>query len=529
MSNSPSKTSSIADRDLELPTFAQLWRVLSMRDYNTRIVVLGTSMLGMAAGLVGSFTLLRKRALMGDALSHATLPGIAIAFVVASAMGADGKNLVYLLTGAAVSGLLGVAAILFIRHQTKLKEDTALSIVLSVFFGIGVAMLSVAQNMPAGNAAGLESFIYGKTASMIASDAWLIGVAAFVCVLVCLLLFKELTLLCFDDGFAGSRGMPVLGLDAVLMGLVVTVTIVGLQAVGLVLMIALLVIPPSAARFWTESVLPLAVLSALIGAVSCILGAALSALIPKLPSGAMIVLVSGIVFFISMIVGTQRGVLIRAIRRLRLNGRIDRQHVLRGLYELSESRTESSARSESDTTAIVEPVVFEPLPVPYGQLLDERSWSVRRLNAALRRCEDEGLLRQISDGTVQLSSAGTREAARLTREHRLWEMYLITHAEIAPSRVDRDADDIEHVLGPEIIAELEAILAREAESEVVVPLSPHMIIPQQGAIEIPIPGKRRRSARLPKRLTKDRKPEDRTSANRTHEQKTSDPTKGEDQ
>ena len=146
-------------------------RVLLLEDYNTRLVVIATSLLGLAAGVVGSFTLLRKRALLGDALSHATLPGIGLAFLLSPALGLDGKSLPVLLVGAAISGSIGMAMILVIRNLTKLKEDTALGIVLSVFFGGGLALLGFAQQMPEGHAAGLESFIYGKTASIVAQDA----------------------------------------------------------------------------------------------------------------------------------------------------------------------------------------------------------------------------------------------------------------------------------------------------------------------------------------------------------------------
>ncbi len=239
----PTGHGTITDRTITWPTWPQWRRVLLLEDYNTRLVLIGTTLLGGAAGTVGSFTLLRKRSLMGDALSHATLPGIGIAFVATTLAGADGKSLAVLLAGATISGLLGLAVILFIRNATRVKEDAALGIVLSVFFGAGVSVLGIAQQMETGHAAGLETFIYGKTASMVPLDAQLIGAAGLAVGAVCLLLFKELKLLCFDETFGALRGYPVVMLDVVLMALVVTVTIIGLQAVGLILMIALLVVP----------------------------------------------------------------------------------------------------------------------------------------------------------------------------------------------------------------------------------------------------------------------------------------------
>ena len=175
---------SLTNRNINWPDWAQWRRVLLLRDYNTQVVMLGTSLLGLAAGLVGSFTLLRRRALMGDALSHATLPGVGLAFLFAPALGLEGKSLPVLLVGAAISGIAGVASILYVRNMTRLKEDAALGIVLSVYFGAGIAILTVIQQLPDGHAAGLESFIYGKTASMIASDAMLIATSGLIAVVI---------------------------------------------------------------------------------------------------------------------------------------------------------------------------------------------------------------------------------------------------------------------------------------------------------------------------------------------------------
>lgn len=417
-----------------------LWRVLSLQDHNTRVVILGTAMLGFASGLVGCLTLLRRRALVGDALAHAALPGIAIAFLTATVLGYDGKTLPLLLCGATVSGLLGIVTILLIRKYTKIKEDAALGIVLSVFFGAGVALLGVVQQMSSGHAAGLEAFIYGKTATMTSSDAWLIGAASIGCVLVSLALLKELKLLCFDEAFAGARGYPVLLLDAVLMGIVVVVTIVGLQAVGLVLVIALLVIPAASARFWTDRLIVMMMIASVLGMLGCLFGASASAIFPRLPSGAMIVLVTGVGFLFSLLFGRQRGVLVRWWRRRRLNESIDHQHLLRELFEMFELNPSR-------------------LSVPYDELLERRSWSRKRLRRMLHQASSDGWITEnISRMAFALTAKGKDEAKRLTRRHRLWELYLIQHADIAPQRVDRDADAIEHVLEPEIVAELETLL-----------------------------------------------------------------------
>ncbi|MFN4241817.1 MAG: metal ABC transporter permease [Tepidisphaerales bacterium] len=449
-------------------TAEELLRVVLLQDHNTRVVVLGTALLGAAAGVVGTFTLLRRRALMGDALAHATLPGVALAFIVALGLGWETRSVAVLLAGAAVTGAMGLATMHLLERLTRLKQDAAMGIVLSVYYGAGVALLAVAQRLPGGSAAGLEGLIYGKTASMLTQDAQLIAAAAGLAVLVTVLLFKELALLSFDPGYAAARGYPVTLLDAVMLLLVMAVTVIGLQAVGLILVIALLIIPPAAARFWTHHLGTMTVLAGGLGAAAAVTGAVTSAVVEKLPSGATIVLSAAAVFFFSMLFGTARGLLPRFLEQRRLQQRQARRHLLRALYEASE------ARGGAD--------------VPVSELARWRAWRAGELRRALRWAEAEGLVRP--GGHVQaaggadggresgsgggaawgLTADGHLEAARLVREHRLWELFLLRYADIAPSQVDRDADAIEHAISPAMLAELEQLLEAERHG---MPPSPH--------------------------------------------------------
>ncbi len=449
---------SITDTSMAWPTLEELLNVLLLRDYNTRLVVLSTAILGLAAGVVGTFLLLRKRALIGDALSHATLPGIALAFIVMVAAGGTGKFLPGLLLGAALFGLLGVGCVLLIKGLTRLKDDAALGIVLSVFFGLGVALLGIVQQMPEGSQAGLESFIYGKTASMIRSDLLLIGGAATVVALVSGLLYKEFTLLCFDAEYASSQGWPAGALDIVMMVLVTAVTVIGLQAVGLILIIALLIIPPAAARFWTERLWPMLLGAALIGAVGGWLGASLSALVPRLPAGAIIVVVCATIFLLSMIFGSSRGV----VRRLSHHGAWRNESV--GSTSCAPSTSSSRWIGRSVPSGVF----------TLAEILPRRSWSMGQLRRLVRRAARRGLIRPHEPNRYQLTEEGWRDAVRVARNHRLWELFLITHADIAPSHVDRDADQIEHVLGPSLVAELESQLGF-VRPETPVPPSPHAL------------------------------------------------------
>ena len=447
-----------------MPELADIWNVFLLRDYNTRLVVICTVLLGCACGLMGGFLLLRKRSLMGDTLSHATLPGVGLSFILAVALGGDGKSLPILLVGAAITGVIGCAAVLFIREQTRIKDDAAMGIVLSVFFGAGIAILGAIQTMPEGSAAGLESFIYGKTASMVMSDFQIL-VFVTTCVITCsLLLFKELRLLCFDETFAAALGWPVKFLDILLLALITAVTVAGLQAVGLILIIAFLITPAAAARFWTHQLDRMLVISALIGGASGWLGASLSAFIPRLPAGAVIVLVAALFFVVSLLIGTERGVIVRFLRQSQLKKRIGRQHLLRALYEILEGGR-----------------VTEELnirTVPFRQIRGRRTWSDTQLRDYIRHAYNDGLVEAPNKvDSILLTKTGLAEAAQVTRNHRLWEMYLIEYADVAPSRVDRDADMVEHVLGEKMVTRLENKLRAYRSAGSLVPQSPHPIHP----------------------------------------------------
>jgi manganese/zinc/iron transport system permease protein len=406
--------------------------------------------LGTAAGLVGTFLLLRKRALTADALSHATLPGIAISFMVMVAFGGDGKSLIGLLIGAFAFGCIGVLAILGIKHTTRLKDDAAIGIVLSVLFGLGLCLLRIATELPSGSAAGLSGFIFGKASSMVASDAITMGFVALSVVVVMVFLRKEWTLLCFDEKFGYVQGWPVLKLDVVLMVMVAVVTVIALQSVGLVLAVAMLIIPAASARYWTTKITSMLIASALIGCLSGWLGGVASALIPRMPTGPIIVLICGFWFIVSFVAGSNDGLILRSVLRLLLNKRIAMQHILRAMWEVCEKENKSIFSTD--------------------ELVHIRSWNIRVVERLLKRSEKLNYLIKLSGGQWEITEDGVKEAERIVRNHRLWEVYLITYADIAPTHVDRDADMIEHVLGKNLVAKLELLLA---ESEL--PKSPHPI------------------------------------------------------
>lgn len=442
-------------------------RVLTLQDYNTRVVLLGTMLLGVTSGIVGTFMLLRRQALIGDVVSHSALPGVAIAFLIGEAISpGSGRSLHWLLAGAAATGLLAVVCVGIIRRYSVVKPDAALATVLGVFFGFGAVLFKTVQELPTGNQAGLQQFILGSASTMIASDVAIIAKATVVVLVLSLLLFKELSILSFDEDFAAAQGWPTGLLDLGLTGLVVGITVIGLESVG-ILMVALLITPPTAARFWTDNFARMTLVAAAIGGASATAGCLLSAMVPKLAGGPTIVL-SGTAFFIlSMLFGTRRGIMHRWLRHAHNRRRIGRDDLLRAMYEINEARLPIGEGVADDVANM-----FARQAVQLSELLKHRSWSARRVRQVVAAAEREGTIRIDSETGWRLTESGETKARLAVRNHRLWEMYLISHAEIAPSHVDRDADDIEHVLGTEVIEQLEKLLASRVPAATVPP-SPH--------------------------------------------------------
>jgi len=428
--------------NFDWPSSEDFLRIISLRDYNTRIVLLGTMFFGFASGMIGVFVTLRKRALVGDAVSHASLPGVVIAFIFMVSIGGTGKFLPGLLMGALISSFIGVGVILIVRNYTRLHEDAALGIVLSVFFGFGVALLGITQKMKEGNSAGLDSFIYGKTASMLISDAWLILLAAFVVLILSVMFFKEFTILCFDEEYTLARGWSVFTLDLMMMFLTVGVTVIGLQAVGLILVVALLIIPPISARFWTSNLKKMFVISSFLGAISGILGAAVSALVPKLPAGALIVLVCGILFLLSFLFGSESGMFIQLYRNLRFQYRILIQNLLRSMYEIVNSK---QSFKEDD---------LKNFMINYEELFNFRSWKKISLMIAVELSKFKKLIIKTKKGLI-FTKSGYLESVRIFRNHHLWELYLLNYAGVGLGHVDHFVDDIEHIIESKILEELE--------------------------------------------------------------------------
>ncbi|MFO8044567.1 MAG: metal ABC transporter permease [Halomonas sp.] len=396
------------------------WRALTFTlGYNTGVVTLGAMLLAAGAGMVGTFVLLRKRALVSDAISHATLPGLALAFILVGLTTGDGRYLPALLLGAAASAALGLWAVQAISDHTRLGEDAAIGAVLSTFFAFGVVLITVIQSMTVVGQSGLTGYLVGATAGMLASEAKLIAACALGLLAAVLVLRRDLLLLCFDADFARTQGLDTRRLDIVLLMLLMAVVVIGLKVTGLILIVALTIIPPVAARFWTDQPMRMVALAAVLGALAGYLGVTLSSVREGLPTGALIVLSAFVLFLVSFLFSPRRGVLASLLAYRRLRRRI---HLRQGLLAL--------CRDEP---------IFDDLTL-----------------ALLRR---RGYIRR--DGVA--TQEGLAAARDAEHEERLWSIYRARYPDDALHREHAGLVPIHEVLSPDAIMALETQLMGRRE------------------------------------------------------------------
>ncbi|APX98847.1 metal ABC transporter permease [Lacinutrix venerupis] len=305
---------------------------LVFSDYTLRTITLGTAILGAVTGMLGSFAVLRKQSLLGDAISHAALPGIAIAFLITGA-----KDSNTLLLGALVSGLIGTFWIRGIVKKTHLKSDTALGLILSLFFGFGMLLLTFIQKQPNANQAGLDKYLFGQAATLVESDVWLMAIITGLCLFVLLLFWKEFKILLFDADYTKTLGFNTKFIDVLITSFIVLAIVLGLQTVGVVLMSAMLLAPAAAARQWTNSLSTMVVLAAIFGAFSGVFGTAISASQTNLSTGPVIVLVASVFVFFSFVFSPSRGLLFKQIRVIKNRRDLELHKTLAFMYHIAET------------------------------------------------------------------------------------------------------------------------------------------------------------------------------------------------
>lgn len=408
--------------------------------YNTLVVLAGCALLGVAAGSVGTFALLRRRALMADAVGHAALPGVALAALAVAALGADPRALPPLLAGAALAGLLGVLAVQALGRSGRIREDAAIAVVLSAFYAAGVALLSWLQTLPGAAQAGLSKFILGQAAAMRAEDALLAAAVAACCLLAVLAAFQRLRAVAFDADFAAQQGLDANRMDLLLLGLIVLVCVAGLQAVGLILVVALLVLPAATARLLTHRLPRMLALAALAGALAGAAGAWLSAMRPAVPTGAAVVLVAAGFFALALLLAPERGLIAQAASRLRRRLAAETEHFLRAAWEAQEAAG-AGPGTAGDRWA------------PVAAVAAARGWRPGKARRLAFWLAQRGLVAR-AEGHVHLTPRGTVLARRAVRAHRAVEHHLLAAGAADPGSADRLADLVEHGLPPEMAARL---------------------------------------------------------------------------
>jgi manganese/zinc/iron transport system permease protein len=405
----------------------------SAENYTLFVVGIGSGILCFAAGVVGTFTYLRKRALIGDVISHSVLPGVAIAFMLTGV-----KNPVYFLLGAISSGLISIWIVDYVQAKSKLKPDTILALTLSVFFGIGIVLLTKIQH--SGNAAqsGLDSFLFGKAASMGILDVQLFSVIAVVNVLCVWFFLRGFSLVSFDENYAKGLGFNTSFLKSFLALITVVTVAIGVQAVGVVLMAALLITPAAGARFLTNSISKMLIYAGSFGFLSGVIGVVISYSGTGMPTGPWIVVVLSLFALLAILFGKKRGVVARMKLRNANNIKINNENVLKDAYKI--------ANNGMNTISI-------------NELVDKEKYPIQKLKSVLKRLEHENYIDQIR-GLIILSDKGRLAAREVIRKHRLWEIYLSKYFQLDADHLHDDAEGIEHVITPEIEKELIRLLKR---------------------------------------------------------------------
>ena len=395
-------------------------------------VVVGTTLLASSSAVVGTFSYLKGQSLVGDAIAHALLPGVVLAFMLG-----DGRNPAYLIFGALVSGLIAHYGIEFIQNRTKLKSDTAVSLVLSTFFGFGIMLMSVVQQRGQGQQAGLERYLLGKAAAITMLDVYTFSALALVLLLGVALFYKGFQLMTFNEDFAHAIGLPVGLIRVTFTVLTVLAVTIGIQTVGVVLMAALLITPAAAARAWTKSLPQMIVLAAVFSAISAILGTLISSAITKMPTGPWIVIILGLIGFTSLFIAPEKGWLFKRKRALENRSKTNRENIMKLMYRQEEKCGTGNK-----------------LSIP--QILSIRAMREDALRVGLKDLKKRLWIIEHIEGFT-LTDLGRIEGRRVVRLHRLWELYLTERLGMAPDHIHPQAETMEHVITPEI----EALLIKE--------------------------------------------------------------------
>lgn len=404
--------------------------------YTDSVVLVGAVILGVAAGVLGAFAVLRQRSLVGDALSHAALPGVCIAFVATGA-----KDATTLAVGAAVVGVFAAGLILAIERTGRIRPDAAIGVVLTGFFSLGIVMLTFLGNFNNASQAGLDTYLFGQAAGLLVSDLTVMGILCVVSLGLVAVAFRPLKTALFDLSFAGSIGLPVRLLELAMTAMLVIAIVIGVRTVGAILMVAMLIVPTVTARQLTNRLPTLLVVAGLTGAVVGTAGSLISTG-ADIPTGPVIVLVGFVVAMAAILFAPGRGVAWKA-RRIMAERR-------RALNEGVMIDLETAVHSGAPPTA--------------DQLASLSGRSAASVKRALRDLDRAGALRR-DGGRIYLSESGAAAVHALLDRRELWSAWLEYGWRVdLPDAREPDPRDLRGSLGDELTDELVA-LSKSGTSE----------------------------------------------------------------
>lgn len=421
----------------ESSVLEQAMRFFTFQDPALRLALAGCVLLGLNCGLLGGFIVVRRLSLVGDTLSHAVLPGIALGFLWNMS-----KDPVAILVSATLVGGLAMLVVNVITRTTRLKQDTALGLVLSSFFAIGVCLLAIIQKLPTANKAGLEKFFFGQAAAISEDELWLLSGITLVTLAFLVICYRGLLTLSFHRSFGETLGLPMNWLHHALMLFTSFAVVTAMQAVGVVLVSAMLIIPAATAYLLTDRMHRLLLYAALLGLLTAVLGAFFSFLGNNLPTGPFMVLAGAFFFLAAFLFSPRHGWITRLWRQRSRRLRTERENTLKAMHRVLEDRQFHG-----------EDVTLLELAQLRRETLDEsRQRALELQRAHLATMSDDGT-------ALHFTPQGWQQAQAIVRNHRLWELYLTNIMQFESDHVHDEAEKIEHILGPDAVRELERKLS----------------------------------------------------------------------
>ncbi|MEX1001100.1 MAG: iron chelate uptake ABC transporter family permease subunit [Crocinitomicaceae bacterium] len=406
---------------------------ITFKDPNVIYVVVGMFFINSSSALMGTFALLRKRSLIGDAVAHSLLPGLCLGFMVSGE-----KNISYLMMGAFFTGWLSTFAVDIIVNRSKIKQDAAIGIVLSTFFAVGVVLLTHIQNDPGGQHAGLNNFLFGQAAAINRSEVAVLGIVLLMISGAIIVFYRSFLVVSFNPDFAKSIGLPVRWIEFLMTSLTVLAIASGIQALGVILMAALIITPAAAARFWTHHLVKMLLLAVMFSVLSGTIGAYISYAKAGMPTGPWVVVILSFLMGISILMAPKKGILARLQQARRNRQKILHENILKAIFQFHETKGHKKLAQQ----------------LSVNEVLSIRNFDTSDLQRGLRRLKQKDYVIE-DQGAYQLTEKGKTESKRIVRLHRLWEQYLLKRTSIESDHVHSGAEAIEHIITPDLEKELE--------------------------------------------------------------------------